>query len=103
MADVKSALAGDPADSTVRSLMTILERKDRLRRVGAAEGRTLYAPVESKERVRRTALERLRATLFDGSVASVVATLLDDGRERLTDDELAEIEGLVRRAREEGR
>lgn len=103
VADVKAALAGDPSDSTVRSLMTILERKERLRRVGAADGRTLYAPVESKERARRSAIERLKTTLFDGSVASVVATLLDAGRERLTDEELAEIERLVRRAREEGR
>ena len=77
-----------PSYSCVRSLLRILERKGHVRhkKQGA---RYVYLPAQSRDKARKTALEHIVKTFFDGSMEHAVAALLDisgvdvrDGRAR---------------------
>lgn len=101
--DVEAELPGQPANSTVRTLMSILERKGHLRVVNTEGGKKTFAAAEDKNDARVSALEKLTSTFFGGSITSVVATLLDARRDKLSPEELDEIETLIQKAKEEGR
>jgi predicted transcriptional regulator len=58
----------------------------------------VYMPTVPRHSARRSALKHLVDTFFDGSTERAVAALLGDAS-RITDDELARIEELVRNAR----
>src|SRR5437667_12174301 len=75
-AEVLSALPDPPSYSAVRALLRILEEKGhvRHRREGA---RYVYVPRTSPESARRSALQRVVSTFFQGSVAQAMAALLD--------------------------
>ena len=102
VSEVEAALPGNPANSTVRTLLAILERKGQLKREGIQKGSVLYGAADSHENLRLSALERLTRTLFKGSAVSVVAALVD-GKDRISPEELAEIEELIKKAKEENR
>jgi predicted transcriptional regulator len=57
----------------------------------------VFAPVESPDRARRSALKRVVETFYDGSLANAVAALVD--AEKLPPDELARIESVIRKAK----
>jgi predicted transcriptional regulator len=100
-AEVMADLPGDPAYSTVRTQLRILEEKGHVRHeeVGL---RYVYAPAVPRHAARRTALKHLVDTFFDGSAAQVVAALLGHEATRLTDEDLARIGDLVARAKKGG-
>ncbi len=99
-ADVQAALPGSPSDSTVRTQLRILEGKGHVTHELAGH-RFVYAPKVPRHSARRSALRHLVDTFFDGSRAKAVAALLGPDAGRLSAEELARIEDLVRRAREE--
>ena len=100
--EVMEAMADPPSYSAVRATLRILEKKGLLRH--ESEGpRYVYVPTANRERARRSALEHLVTTFFDGSVAGVVATLLDRSSRNLTDEELRRIEKVIAEAKKEGR
>jgi predicted transcriptional regulator len=103
VSEVEEALPGKPANSTVRTLMMILERKGLLERAGASKGAVLYKATDSQEEARTSALDRLTQTLFQGSVSSVVSTLLNARKDKMSRGELEELEKLIRKAKEEDR
>ena len=95
-AEVHAALPHAPSYSAVRALLRILEEKGFARH--REEGpRYVYAPTESPARARRSAMQRVVKTFFDGSLANAVAALVDD--EKIPPDELARIELIIRKAR----
>lgn len=100
--DVLGRLPDPPSYSAVRALLRILEEKGhvRHRRDGA---RYVYQPTVPRERARASALRQIVRTFFDGSAGAAAAALLDLSRDDLTDDELAQLQDLVERARKEGR
>jgi predicted transcriptional regulator len=100
--EVMAALTGDPAYSTVRAQLRVLEAKGHLRHE-EEHLRYVYLPAVSRHVVQKSVLQHLVDTFFEGSPEKVVATLL--GRERLnvSDDELERIARLIERAREERR
>jgi hypothetical protein len=55
------------------------------------------------ERARISALRRLVGTFFDGSAGAAAAALLDLSRDDLSEEELAQLQQMVDRARKEGR
>ncbi len=94
--DVQAALPKAPSYSAVRALLRILEEKGFLKH--REEGpRYVFAPVESAERARGSALKRVVETFFDGSLANAVAALVDT--ERLSPGELARIEAIIKKAK----
>jgi predicted transcriptional regulator len=95
--EVRAALDGTPADSTVRTQLRVLEDKGHVRHeeVGL---RYVYMPTVPRHAARRSALKNLVETFYDGSTAKVVAALLG-GDADVSDDELERIAELVRKAR----
>ena len=102
VADVLEALSDPPTYSAVRALLRILETKGHLghRQDGP---RYVYYPTVPREEASETALERLLATFFDGSVERTVATLLDLQAGHLDDEELDRLAELIAAAKEKGR
>jgi predicted transcriptional regulator len=84
--------------STVRTQLRVLERKGHVRH--EEEGlRYIYLPTVPRHSARRSALKHLVETFFEGSATKAVAALLGGEGSRVTDEELARIEELVRNAR----
>jgi predicted transcriptional regulator len=101
-ADVQAALPDPPGYSAVRALLRILEEKGHLKhRVEGAK--YVYLPRVSRQAASRSALRRLVATFFAGSVSQTVAALLQGADTHLPEQELEKIEQLIQQARKEGR
>jgi predicted transcriptional regulator len=101
-ADVLAALPAPPGYSAVRALLRILEQKGhvRHRREGA---RYVFVPRTSPATARRSALKRVVATFFQGSVARTMAALLESADAELSDAELIKLQEVINQARKEGR
>jgi predicted transcriptional regulator len=101
-AGVRAALPDPPGYSAVRALLRILEEKGfaRHREEGA---RYVYMPRVSKQTASRSALKRVVATFFQGSVTQTMAALLEKADTELSDAELNQLEQIIKQARKEGR
>ena len=100
--EVVERLPGDPSNSTVRTILRILEEKGHVRH--EQQGlRYLYKPTVNREKARRSALQHLLSTFFDGSPEAVVSTLLDERSAKMSDEQLKTLAQLIERARKEGR
>jgi len=95
-ADILARLPDPPSNSSVRTLLSILEEKGHLthRREGA---RFIYQPTLPADNARRSAVARVVDTFFGGSAPRMVATLLSTAD--LSDSELDELEQLIRHAK----
>jgi len=100
--EVMAELSGDPAYSTVRAQLRVLEEKGHVRHE-EQRLRYLYIPTIPRHSARKSALKHLIDTFFDGSGAKVVAALLGGEAARLSDDDLDRIAKLVRNVRSESR
>src|SRR5215470_18202267 len=101
-AEVQAALPDPPSYSAVRALLRILEEKGHVRHENSG-ARYVYLPRTSREKARRSALKRVVATFFEGSVAQTMAALLETADTRLSDSELQKLETMINQARKEGR
>ena len=100
-AEIRARIPDPPSYSAVRALVRTLEEKGHVDHVQDGP-RYVYRPLQARETARAGAVERLLRTFFDGSVTAAVAGLLDRGDAPLSDDELDELEHLVRAARAQG-
>ena len=91
--EVRHALPNAPSYSAVRALMRKLLDKGHAsyREEGT---RYVYRPVLARTRARRSALQRVVTTFFDGSAADAVVGLLGSERS-LSEEELARIEATL--------
>ena len=97
-AEIMDALEDAPGNSTVRTQLRVLERKGHVRH--DEEGlRYVYLPTVPRHSARRSALKHLVNTFFDGSTTKAVAALLGGEASRVSDEELARIEDMVKNAR----
>ena len=100
--EVLADLTGDPAYSTVRAQLRVLEEKGHIRH--EAQGlRYVYLPAASPHAVRRSALKHLLDTFFEGSPEKLVEALLGKDRSHLSDEELERVAEIVEKARRGGR
>jgi predicted transcriptional regulator len=99
-AEVGKALPGEPADSTVRTQLRVLESKGHIRHEDDGQ-RYVYLPVVPRRVVSRSALKHVVNTFFDGSIEKVVAALLGPDGSRLSDEELERIADIVAKAKAE--
>ena len=100
--DVMEDLSGQPAYSTVRAQLRVLEEKGHVRHE-EEQLRYVYFPAVSPQKVRRSAVKHLVDTFFDGSPEKVVEALVGREGPRLSDEALDRIAQLVDRARREGK
>jgi len=98
---VREAMEDPPTDAAVRSILRILVEKGHL--AFEYDGpRYVYSPTVSARTARRTALERVVSTFFDGSTEGVMAALLET-RGPLSEEERMRLKTLIDEAAEEGR
>ena len=101
-AEVRQGLPDPPSYSAVRALLRLLEEKGHL--AHRQEGpRYIFTPTTSKRTAGRTALDRLVTTFFNGSIESLVSTLLDEKSQELSDKDLERLAEMIEAARNEGR
>jgi BlaI family transcriptional regulator, penicillinase repressor len=99
--EVMAELSGDPAYSTVRAQLRVLEEKGEVRH--EEQGlRYVYLPAASPHTIRQSALKHLLDTFFEGSPEKVVAAMLGTKRP-VSDEELERIAHLIEQARREGK
>src|SRR5918995_4776254 len=96
--EVMHEMPGEPSYSTVRTQLRVLEEKGHVRHEEQGR-RFVYMPAVARSTARRSALRHVVDTFFDGSVEKVVAALLGGDATKLSDDELARIEEMVRAAK----
>jgi BlaI family transcriptional regulator, penicillinase repressor len=98
--EIQERLPDQPSYSGVRTILRVLERKGHIRHI--EEGmRYVYLPVVTREKARKSAIDRLVATFFDGSVKAAAAAFVDPATSKLSKEDLEELERLIRKARKE--
>jgi predicted transcriptional regulator len=100
--EVLEGLPEPPSYSAVRALLKILESKGHLKHL-LEDGRYVWTPTVPRDRARRSALQSLLQTFFEGSAEKAVAALLTQSKSKLSEDELERLARLIADAREEGR
>ena len=100
--EVMDGMSDPPSYSAVRATLRVLEQKGHLRHQHDG-ARYVYTPTVNRERARISALDQLLNTFFDGSAASVVATLIERSKDDMSSDELQKLSELIAQARKEGR
>jgi len=100
--EIREGLSGSPSDSTVRTQLRVLEDKGHVRHEEHGL-RFVYMPTVPRHMARKSALNHLVDTFFDGSHAKVVTTLLGSDGSRLSDEDLDRIAELIAAARKAGR
>jgi len=100
--DVMGELSGEPAYSTVRAQLRVLEDKGHLRHE-AEHLRYVYLPAVSPQKVRRSAVKHLLDTFFDGSPEKVVEALVGREGPGVSEDALDRIADLIERARKQAK
>ena len=102
VAEVMSDLSGEPAYSTVRAQLRVLEEKGHVRHE-EEQLRYVYLPALARHVVRRSALKHLLDTFFDGSPEKVVEALLGKEGTGVSGEELDRIAQLIERTKREGK
>lgn len=100
--EVLAELPDPPSYSAVRAHLRVLEEKGHLRHEQDGT-RYAYVPTVSRARARRSALDSLVTTFFDGSPAAAAAALLDVSKGELDAADLDRLAALIDEARKEGR
>jgi BlaI family transcriptional regulator, penicillinase repressor len=100
-ADVQAAMAEAPSYSAVRAMLRILEEKGHVRHEQDGP-RYVYAPTVARENAKRSALNHMLQTFFDGSAEQAISALLDDSSSKLSDAELDRLARLIDQARATG-
>ena len=98
---VLERLDDPPSRSSVRTFLTILERRGQLRHRKAGK-EYVYEPILPRKNVGKSALKRVLDVFFAGSLESAVtAHLLDPGTE-LSKEELKRLSAIIAQTRKKG-
>ncbi len=100
--EVLEGMSDPPSYSAVRATLRVLEQKGHLKHQHDG-ARYVYTTTVNKDKARKSALDQLLTTFFDGSAANVVATLLENSKDDMTPDELDRLSSMIDNARKEGR
>src|SRR5688500_7598952 len=100
-AEVQTALPDPPSYSAVRAMLRILEDKGHVRHEQDGP-RYVYVPTVARDNVKKSALQHVLTTFFDGSAEQAISALLDDKSARLSEAELDRLARLIEGARKAG-
>ena len=98
--EVMERLSGEPAYSTVRAQLRVLEEKGHLRHEEHGL-RYVYMPKLPRHVAQRSALKHLIDTFFEGSAGKAAAALLGKEGFRISEEELDRISELIQKAKKE--
>ncbi|MGD0438719.1 MAG: BlaI/MecI/CopY family transcriptional regulator [Bryobacteraceae bacterium] len=100
--EVRQAMPDAPSYSAVRTLLRVLEDKGHAKH--RSEGlRYVYLPTVPREKAKRSAVQHLLDTYFNGSPEQIVAALLDVSSTKLTRPELDRMTEMIEKAKQEGK
>lgn len=102
VSEVHEGLPDAPSYSAVRAMLRKLEEKGHVRH-DASGPRYVYEATLPRERAKRSALDRLIRTFFDGSPSRTVAAVLDLRSTDLSAAELEAMAEMIEVARKRGR
>jgi predicted transcriptional regulator len=91
--DVRNALPGAPAYTTVQTMLNVLLRKGKVRRT-LKDRAYVYRPAVSRTEAARTALRDLIDRMFSGSAENLVMGLVET--KELSPEKLRKIEAKLR-------
>ena len=101
-AEVRERMEDAPGYSAVRAMLRVLEEKGHVKH--EAEGlKYVYVPTVARNKAKRTAVQHLLTTFFNGSPEQIVAALLDVSATRLTREELDRMSEMIEKAKKEGK
>src|SRR5476649_2256237 len=101
-AEVQAALPEPPGYSAVRAMLAILVTK-KLLKIEEAGPRYLYHPTQPRSQAGRSAINQVVQTFFAGSVGHAVAALLADADTKLSPEELARLQAIIKEKRQGGK
>jgi BlaI family penicillinase repressor len=101
-AQIVEHLPGNHKNSTIRTLLGVLEEKGFLRH-DTIKGKFIYYPTIPLQKAARAALNQVMETFFKGSEARAVISILKKSDARLTDDDVEMILDLIKHSKKEGR
>jgi predicted transcriptional regulator len=96
--DIRVRLSSPPSDSSVRVMLTRLEKKGVLRHQQDGP-RYLYSATVSPATAKRTALQQYLQTFFSGSLTQMMTALVREGS--WSDDDLNALRAEIERVRKE--
>jgi predicted transcriptional regulator len=100
VAEVMGELSGQPAYSTVRAQLRVLEEKGHVRHEEHGL-RYVYLPKVPRHLVRQSALKHLVDTFFEGSAGKAVAALLGKEGFKISEEDLKRISDLIENTKKE--
>lgn len=92
--EVQENLDDPPSYSTVRALLVTLEKKEMVKH-GKESRRYIYTPAITEKKARKSALQNLLSTFFEGKASNLVAALLDDKDQDLSEKDIEDIRKMV--------
>lgn len=99
-AEVREQLPDPPSYSAVRAMLRILEDKGHI--AHSQDGpRYVYSPSVTPERARQGALRHVLDTFFGGSREAVMAALLEESGDNISEAEFERMQRIVELARGE--
>lgn len=98
IADMEDA----PSYSAIRAVLSRLVKKGLLKYYEKGP-RYVYAPVLAQKKASQSALKKVIDTFFDGSPVRTVNALMGITANKLSQEELDELEKIIAKAREEGK
>ena len=101
-ADILQNMPDPPGYSAVRAMLRVLEEKKHIRHE-EKDLRYVFLPVVPRDKARRSAVQHMLDTFFEGSPEQAVATLLDVSGRKLSGSDFDRLAELIEKARQEGR
>lgn len=92
--EILDQMPDPPTYSAVRALLATMVEKNLVKHRKDSR-RYVYRPAVSEKKAKRSALNNLLATFFDGRPENLVASLLDPSDQQLSEDEIAKIRELI--------
>ena len=93
-AEVQAGMPDPPGYSAVRAMLRILEEKGHIRHEQDGT-RYVFIPIVKRDRAKRSALQHVVDTFFEGSASQVMAALLDSSATELDEEELKRLRQMI--------
>jgi len=93
--EVQENLPDPPSYSAVRALLATLENKGMVNHAKESR-RYIYKPAITEKKARNSAIKNLLSTFFEGKPQNLVAALLEDNDQSLSEKEINDIRNLVK-------
>ncbi len=98
VAEITSHMPDELSRNAVRTFLTLLEGKRSVTRTKQSR-EFIYSPATDKSAAAQSALSKVLDVFFDGSLSEAVAARFDGSTKKISKDELARLEDLIKQAR----